>query len=377
MQHGNPLRALGACLGLALAAACGSGQAAETPRTGVSQATLNVSGWSLREQALAGGSTADENAQLYTVTSVAEDAEGRFYVSNFGEKRVLVFDSTGTYVRTIGRGGKGPGEFSAPRAVAIANGELVVLDLGAARISRFALATGAHLGDVSLPQNVGMPVDMRVAPDGRAAVEYRSKPAAGVQSPTLVVPVNLVSGALDMAAAVRMDTVARVQVRATEGKRKTLRTLDLPFAARPVWDLEPGGAVTYGTGAEFVVRRSAAGAVAERFRAQGQPQPVTRADQEAFFAEPARKSLRGEIRFPESKPFFTGLRVDPAGNVWLNVPAAAEGEQWEVRDPSGRRLGELRLPARARLLHVGGGTVYVLSRDELDVETLTRYALVR
>jgi hypothetical protein len=370
------LRPLCAGLALALAAACAPGEAAETAAA-VAEPTLNVAGWSLREQARVGGPQADEATALFTVAAVAEDADGQFYVSNFGDKRVLVFDSTGAHLRTIGRGGKGPGEFSAPRAVAALGDDVFVLDMGPSRISRFRRADGTHLGDVTLPRNLGVPVDMRAAPDGRVAVEYRGSPLAPVQSPPVVVPVDPRTGVLDMAAAVRMDTVPRVQVKEEKGKRRSLRTLDLPFAPRPVWDLQPGGGLAFGNGAEFVVRRAVGGAISELFRGEGRALPVTRDDRERFFEEPARKSLRDKIRFPETKPFFTGLRVDDAGNLWVNVPSAGEGERWEVRDPSGRTRGELRLPPGARLLYLGRGSAYVVQKDENDVETVVRFALVR
>ena len=50
---------------------------------------------------------------------VRQDSRGRIYVGNVGGFAVLVFDSAGTHVRTVGRQGEGPGEFEVMGSLAI------------------------------------------------------------------------------------------------------------------------------------------------------------------------------------------------------------------------------------------------------------------
>jgi hypothetical protein len=376
----SPRRSIfaGTALLAAAASACGRGAAAEP--AGPAQATVTVAGWSLQPSARVGGPDATEQEQLFTVTSVAEDPEGRFYVANYGDKRILVFDSTGAWQRTIGRGGKGPGEFTAPRAVAMAGTDgLYVLDPGNGRLSRFRRSDGAFLGDAALPDNAGLAADMRVAPEGGAAVEFRPRPSSGVNTPAYIARVDTLTGAVDMAGALRLDSVPRFQLRDKKGGRTTVRTMDVPFSPRPVWALERGGGVLFGTGAQFVVSRARGAERREAFRGQGEAQPVTRADRDRYFSEPARAALRDNDDFvlPATKPFYTDLKVDPDGRIWINVPAAHAGERWQVRDPDGSVLGEVSLPARQRLMSVGRTALYVVARDETDVETLERLRIVR
>ena len=42
---------------------------------------------------------------------VARDSQGRYYVTESGRKRLLVFINAGGFIRTLGREGDGPGEF--------------------------------------------------------------------------------------------------------------------------------------------------------------------------------------------------------------------------------------------------------------------------
>src|SRR5688572_1248692 len=51
---------------------------------------------------------------LSGVRSVAFDARDNLYVLDGNNYRVLVFDATGKYVRSISRQGEGPGELMAP-----------------------------------------------------------------------------------------------------------------------------------------------------------------------------------------------------------------------------------------------------------------------
>lgn len=368
----------GAGLAAALAlAACARGEAADggdapaAPR-------LSVAGWTLQPAARVGGAGAGEQDQLFNVTSVAEDAEGRFYVANFGDKRVLVFDSAGTYVRTIGKAGKGPGEFTALRSVAAVGADgLLVLDLVPGRIHRFRRSDGAFLGEVALAREAGMPLDMRATPSGTVMVEFRPRTQSGVQAAAFIAPVDTATGAVDRSRAVQLDTVARVQLRKEQKGSKTMFTIDVPFAPRPVWDVEGDGGLLYGTGREFVVNRARDARSAPVFRGTGQPRAVSRDDREGWFASSEQmEQFRGKFEFPETHPFFTGLRADPHGALWVQVPAAA-GERWEVRDATGAVKGTFSLPEGSRLMSVGRGAVYVLSKDAEDVETLHRLRIQR
>lgn len=364
-------------VGAALAlAACSRGEAADAAAGAAPQ--LAVPGWSLESGVRVGGADAGDQEQLFNVTSVAEDAEGRFYVANFGDKRVLVFDSTGTFLRAIGRGGRGPGEFTAPRSLAPAGEDgLLVLDLVPGRISRFRRSDGQFLSDIKLPDEAGMPLDMRATPAGAVAVEFRPRTQSGVQSPAYLASVDTLTGAVDRTRAVQLDTVARVQLRTAKKGAKTVFTIDLPFAPRPVWDVEADGSLLYGTGADFSVRRARAGQGALVFRGTGEPREVTGGDREWFFSSSEQmEQFRGKVDFPRTHPYFTGLRADPHGSFWLHVPAEA-GERWEVRDSTGAVQGSFTLPQGSQLVHVGSSAVYVLSKDAEDVETLHRLRIRR
>lgn len=71
------------------------------------------------------------------IRSVAADNQGRIYAADEYAGRILVFDSTGQQVRTIGNKGRGPGEFGRLYSVTFQHGKLWALDPGNARIQAF------------------------------------------------------------------------------------------------------------------------------------------------------------------------------------------------------------------------------------------------
>lgn len=69
------------------------------------------------EEDLAIGDVDDENYFFYKVGNLSVDDDGNIYVRDGGNRRVLEYDKSGRYVRTIGRQGQGPGEYMYPSRI--------------------------------------------------------------------------------------------------------------------------------------------------------------------------------------------------------------------------------------------------------------------
>ena len=80
----------------------------------------------------------DENKFFETPTDVAIDKNGLVYICDMHRHCIKVFKSSGEYIRTLGRRGRGPGDLYAPLAIALSPaGELAVAEGGGWRIQRF------------------------------------------------------------------------------------------------------------------------------------------------------------------------------------------------------------------------------------------------
>lgn len=117
---------------------------------------------------------------------VVRDSRGRYIVPAVGDTELLVYDSTGRYLRTLGRFGNGPGEYNLVMNLAISSDSLFVFDYGGrltvltpegevarTALSRFVPLRALALRDGSLivsgpyhsPTSLGQPLH-RISTDG-------------------------------------------------------------------------------------------------------------------------------------------------------------------------------------------------------------------
>lgn len=98
----------------------------------------------------------DENYMFGGRVYFNTDDEGNIYVNDWDRKRIQKFDPQGKYLLTIGRRGRGPGEFvNAWNPRFDKNGNLYVFDLGNHRISFFT-KEGEYLRQISFPQGMSI-----------------------------------------------------------------------------------------------------------------------------------------------------------------------------------------------------------------------------
>jgi hypothetical protein len=85
------------------------------------------------------------------------------------------------------------------------------------------------------------------------------------------------------------------------------------------------------------------------------------------------------VPFPDTKPVLSALRVDPAGRLWLRPYAQpVEGPaRWWVFDPDGGFAGVAETPAGLTVHALDTAAVLGVWRDELDVEYVRAYLLLK
>jgi sugar lactone lactonase YvrE len=96
------------------------------------------------------------------------------WVTDTGHDRVMVYSLDGTYIRTVGGSGSGPGEFDEPVGLALdAAGDVYVADMYNSRVEVFD-ASGRYLREFRVEGWGGSDVNdkpyLKVLSDGRVAV---------------------------------------------------------------------------------------------------------------------------------------------------------------------------------------------------------------
>ncbi|MFQ6033273.1 MAG: PKD domain-containing protein [Candidatus Bipolaricaulia bacterium] len=99
------------------------------------------------------------------------DPQGRVFIADTGNDRIVLFTGEGEFIEDWGRRGSRPGEFVAPQGIAIKDEGVYVLDSGNRRVQRLSF-TGRPLGEWAIAEAQD-PYAIAVAPDGTVYVADR------------------------------------------------------------------------------------------------------------------------------------------------------------------------------------------------------------
>ena len=97
-------------------------------------------------------------------------------------------------------------------------------------------------------------------------------------------------------------------------------------------------------------------------------QPTRRADFERWLAA---------VPYPESKPTLDQLVVDTEGRLWAQVIGLNAENGWLIFDVEGALVARASLPAALRVLHIGPDHILGVRQDELEVEYVELYGIIR
>lgn len=362
------------------AAACSRGEA----RGAASADGLPVA-WTVAERPtlLIGASEADALVAVWDAVSLPG---GGVAIADGGTQRVDVYDARGRRVRSLGRRGRGPGEFSSPSWIGLRGDTLRVWDMVEARLTLFDTAGGlirveppvTDLG--SFPRAAGQFADGSLLLMGGATEGWRPGP---FRDSVLLVRLDGAAGTRDTLARVPGDE--QVGSRSPDGRGQLSNPL--PFGRRTVVAVR-GDRVYLGTGDTSLIRSSADGSAWSPAAAvPGGRRRVARGDVDAYWAGLiTRGSARSApekrpegLPYPEAYPPYDDLLAPAGGGLWVHVPARPSewksGSRWIVFAPDGSVRGTVFVPGRKHLLAIGDGWILVSETGEDDRDLVARYAL--
>jgi len=366
---------------LLASAACARGD--DTP------AAADGGPWTVERVLSVGGTSGDSVYEFGAINGVDTDSAGNLYVADLQAQTVRVYDAAGTYLRSIGHEGSGPGELGAVFVgVHVFGDEVLVPDLANQRVSRFAL-DGTYLSSDRLDLSRGIPLRFDVTAGGRLVAQLRQQPPPEDATGAEEVLVVLVPEGQPV------DTLATVPSGRSVQIGRGLPVFR-PFAADPVWDSDDSGRLVTATTDAWRLEVWDPGAASPRVLSRPwEPVPVTAADRQA--AEDGLRSLYERQGAPprmleamiaamepaDHLPAFTSVFLGPNGSVW--VQQVGEGRlniqdmgsaTWDVFDSSGQYVGEVSFPQQFQPYRALGDRIYGVGHDALDVQTVEVYRVV-
>lgn len=311
---------------------------------------------------------------LGEISGLAWDAAGRLYVADFQDPRVVVFDSTGRHLATIGRKGEGPGEFTAPTGPIIApDGSLYVRNMS--RVQHFVKDAKSGLptkfdrhfdgppyapwrsklpSQIDAQGRLHFPLEATPTADMRTRYAYQRYRLDGTPLDSLGVPVHPTMRA----------SWASVQTSAGGGRMVPGLNV-VPFHPVPVWAVSGTGTIFSSPADRYLVQETdAAGRSLRQITVPDVPRPIPVAERAESTRMLSRRidtlqvpfeRIRGasaevrERRLPTVYPAIIGLAVAPDGALWVRrwaTPTSAPATVFDVVGPDGRVRETVRIPAR-------------------------------
>jgi hypothetical protein len=335
--------------------------------------------WDLVEELTIGAGSAGAPISG-SITAIAVDSTGQMYLFDGQVQQLHVYAADGTYERSIGRRGDGPGEFRGATDVAIRpSGEILVVDSRNQRYSLFR-PSGALIGDHSRRLRGSLPGAGAFLADGRYLDWSLSFPGETEE---------VVGGARVVCRPVLLDRDFNISdsLAAFEYRREMAAngTIPMPFFANRllVAPLPDSGILFAESRRYHIFERTAAGDTALIVSAPVDGVPVREEDRAQIRDQLAgRPELRSAYlpALPERRPVIRRLFSDGAGRVFVLAAPAARGGRYVLEgfDRSGTPLGRAFPPEgledRPAPLVVGD-RLYAVVRDEVDVPRLVRFRI--
>lgn len=343
----------------------------------------------------------DSSHLVWRIGDVAPLSDGRIALLSRGEKRVLLFESSGAFSRSIGRVGRGPGEFGNPEHLQVLPGDTVVVwDFMFGSVALFdpsgkllrdwridvgrLFATTRKPNQMS-PERVHLPL-----PDGSFIVEVGLIPGDFIPpwGQTYRAPMEFF----------RIDSAYTAHSMGQWEEAEWLYLLSgghdpsLPFQVRV--RLAAGGtplSVYVSNGDRYEVHQySLSGVVGRIIRRMVDPIPVTASeiqewkDWEWKDGHVVSQDWTAWDRAmaeqpPRVRPPIAGLLVDSEGYLWVKERYSLDhsSSDWSVFDRSGHWLGTLEIPM-GRVEWVGEDLILGVTRDvDTGVQVVEGYRLTR
>lgn len=345
-----------------------------------------------------GGIDAEEPYALYRVTDAIRLADGRIVVGSSASDDVRWFDPAGVHIRSSGRTGDGPGEYQSVSLLLRGRADsLLVVDATTRRLSVLDPAgdfvRAIHVGEAAvIPRVVGRFDDgsLLAAP----ALIMRPEELVGADE-VMRPPFTLVRIAPDGAIA---DTLGEfpgaeriIRITTSNGQLASVNIIQLPFAKSPTFAVSGDDVYVGSQDAAEITVHGIDGALRRIVRTGRSPERVTEAHLDAQFREQLEampdemrsqfeaQGRESDLPHGEFVPPYGEIRTDHDGNLWVSDyddPTDPPGH-WTVYDPTGAVAARILLPDRFRPFDIGPDWILGRYLDDLDVEYVRLYRIVR
>lgn len=308
----------------------------------------------------------DERYVFQEIWHVAVDDDENIYIPDSRAANIKVFDRNGKYLRTIGRGGQGPGELGYPFGIQITpNKELVINDRRQARLHYFTL-------------------------DGEFLRQYSTSKLGRFLLPKVDSKGNIIAGYMFYG-----DKIKAEIKKFTPDLKPLMKIASVPTVTQPPvihyfenqriinlhWDIIKDDSIIWGDISKYEFHvHSSEGKLIKRITTDYDGVKITEEDKKKYIKEmfgnnpvPSRITLV----FPKNLPPFRQFTIDEEGRLFVrnyeNVKDD-KGVYYDVFDTDGKYLARIILKMIPRCWK--NNKLYATGEDEEGNIVVKRYKVI-
>ena len=299
-----------------------------------------------------------ENTFFESAFNIKCDKDGYVYICDYKANNIKIFDSSGRFIKTIGKEGQGPGEFNRPYDIAVTDERLIIWDIGNRRLDALT-KDGEFIKSMPISIYDGWPQMIRSLPNGDIAIASE-KPYFGQSDKPQDYSIDIYSPDLEKKKRIYTQQIWRNKYVIKENRATNV---PIPFSPRVYWDVSPTGKIVIGYSKNYEIKiYGIDGEKISSFSHAYTPEKITNEDKKRFFAsigsfsggegkQGADDFIVKNTEFPKFKPAFQQIKVDSEGNILVMCYKKNRNEEglfFDAFDSRGNFLGNVQINGEIR-----------------------------
>jgi len=330
----------------------------------------------------------NSNVIFGSVSKAVSDDRGRVYISDNKKKQIHVFESDGTYIQSLAKEGRGPGELLFLTEISIHSDRLYVVDSMQFRVNIFSTTT-LELIDIynlhptnqnEFPELSGLQLNFsEVINDSTFLVNFsESRNLRNVEQDRYR-KYYLVNNKFEIIS----DNVLKLPdspfiTSEVQGRRVAA---NFTFLGKPLLDVTPSGAIFSAWSEEFLLEKyNLEGELKETIHFPFERNSLSKSNIIDNLSDPGRAEFFKNIDLPDKWPAIDDFFIDDAYRLWVStITDLDEYYEWWVIDYEGNLIGKFIWPGNRHrysreIQHVNNEKMYALEIDEqTGLQQVVRY----
>jgi hypothetical protein len=331
----------------------------------------------------------DPQREFFKLTDARRLSDGRIAAANASSDEIRYYSAGGEYLCTSGRPGQGPGEFERLTWLQLLRGDtLLAYSWGSGGKLSLIDPNGRFVRTVAIPRVDGeqSPTPKGMLANGALLLQPARSYGLGSTSGTYRDSSLLVVARPGGGELARLGPLPSNE-RAVLASGDSWTVTAILFSKHLVLGFGPEG-ILVGTNDQYeIAHYDTAGRLTRLLRLDRAPEPVTASAiaqleslRLAYSHTEAERAMNRQFfeqaQYASTMPWYSGILVDDEENLWVSryshlpVPTT-----WDVFDPGGQLLGEVRMPRDFNLRQIAHSELVGIARDAMEIERVKTYRI--